>query len=583
MSNPAHKPGLGRAYRIEEYAGRGPLAAGDGPSAARRGTPAARMLDRLTAAPPPMMRRSGRAAAVPSGHASQPPLGVIALNRLGFGPRPGDLAAFDALGPDDPARLAAYLDEQLDPGTIDDAVCDARLAASGYATLGKSLGQLWADHVVANPTWKVRMQPVNETTLATFLRAVYSKRQLFEVMVDFWHNHFSIYAWESYEGPTWVHYDRDVIRAHALGNFRQMLEAVARSTPMLLYLDNWRNSADGPNENYARELLELHTLGAEHYFGAVPRSQVPADGSGLQEGFCDEDVFAVTRCLTGWSLDADPWWKLKSGNGGYRYRADWHDGGTKNVLGVTLSAGQPDEKDFLDVLDLLATHPGTATFVCRKIARRLIGDFPPQTVVDAAAQVFLAHVASGDQIARVVRSIAESQAFRDTWGEKVKRPFEIVTSALRAADANFPFVEGDPDTDSFDWRFYQTGHYPFDWHPPNGYPDFREAWVSTGPRVLTWKLTNWLVDVHDDLGNHRLDAMAATPAGVRSANALADFWIDRILGRPMDAADRQEVVEFMAQGINPSFDLPLDGDEDLRHRLQSMVGLIFLSPEFLWR
>ena len=512
-----------------------------------------------------------------------PPLAVIALNRLAFGPWPGDLEAFASLGPDDAARLEAYLDEQLTPAAIDDGVADSRLAASGYGTLNKTLSQLWQDHVVADPPWNVRIQPATETTLASFLRAVYSKRQLLEVMVDFWHNHFSIYGWEFYEAPTWVHYDRDVIRPNALGNFRVMLEAVARSTPMLFYLDNWRSSADGPNENYARELLELHTLGDEHYFGAVPRNQVPTDAGGLQEGFCDEDVFAVTRCLTGWSIDGSPWWDPRSGSGAYAYRSEWHDDSAKNVLGVDLPAGQPDEKDFLDVLDLLAEHPGTARFVCRKIARRLIGDFPPESVVDSAAQVFVAHRSAADQIARVVREIATSDAFRSTWGEKVKRPFDIVVSALRAGAADFPFSEDDPDTGTFDWLFYNTGHYPFSWHAPNGYPDFREAWVSTGPRVLSWKLTNWLIDVEDDTGTYRLDTLAETPLATRSANALADYWIDRILGRPMSGGARQEVVDFMAQGRNPDLDLPLDSDPALQDRLQAMVGLIFLSPDFLWR
>ncbi len=535
-----------------------------------------------------MRRGEGAAEAEPVARTASravitPPLAVILLNRAGFGPRPGDLAAFDALGANDDERLTAWVDRQLDPSSIDDGAADARITTSGYTTLGKSLAQLWADHVVADPEWSERIRPATETTLATFLRAVYSERQLFEVMVDFWHNHFSIYGWEFYEAPTWVYYDRDVIRANALGNFRAMLEAVAKSAPMLLYLDNWLNSADGPNENYARELMELHTLGDENYYGAVPRNQVPTDAQGLQAGFVDEDVFAVTRCLTGWSIDANPWWDLETGDASFFYRAGWHDDSAKNVLGVQLPASQPAEKDGQDVLDILANHPGTATFVARKICRRLIGDFPPESVVSAAAQVFLAQTAAPDQIAQVVRTVLLSAEFRSTWAVKVKRPFEIVVSALRAGGADFPFVDGDPDTNTFDWLFYNTGHYPFAWHPPNGYPDFSEAWVSSGARVLSWKLTNWLIDVEDPSGNYRLDAFAQTPAGVRSASALADFWIDRVLGRPMSAVDRQEVVDLMAQGVNPDFDLPLDTESELRDRLQTMVGLLFVSPDFLWR
>jgi uncharacterized protein (DUF1800 family) len=356
-------------------------------------------------------------AAQRAGEPALPPLAVVLLNRAGFGPRPGDLAAFAALGGTDAARLQAWVDQQLDPATIDDSEAEARIAASGYTTLGKSLAQLWADHVVPdNLPWQDRIRPIAETTLATFLRGVYSRRQLFEVLVEFWHNHFSVYGWEFYEAPTWVHYDRDVIRANALGNFRQLLEAVTRSTPMLLYLDNWLNSEDGPNENYARELLELHTLGDDSYFGTVPRSEVPLDGGGVQVGFVDEDVFAVTRALTGWSLDGDPWWDLESGNGGYLYRPDWHDTGAKNVLGVELPAGQPAEKDGQDVFDLLASHPATGRFVAGKLCRRLLGDFPPAALVDAAAAVFTAQAAAPDQIAQVVRTILLSPEFAATFG-----------------------------------------------------------------------------------------------------------------------------------------------------------------------
>ncbi len=527
--------------------------------------------------------RSRLSTPPPASPGTQPPLAVQAWNRLAFGPAPGDLAAFDGLGPDDDVRLTALVDQQLDPGSISDTACDAKIAASGYTTLNKSLSQLWADHVVADVEWSDRIRPLVETIFVTLLRGVHSRRQLFEVLADFWHNHFSIYGWGFYEAPTWVHYDRDVIRANALGNFRTLLEAVAKSTPMLIYLDNYLSSDDGPNENYARELMELHALGDENYYGTIPRSQVPVDGNGLQVGFVDEDVFAVTRALTGWSLDADPWWDLETGNGGYYYRHDWHDTGEKNVLGQILPAGQAPEKDGLDVLDILASHPGTAKFVCRKLCRRLIGDFPPETVVDAAAQTFLANTAASDQIARVVRTILLSSEFRSSWAAKIKRPFDIIVSSLRAANADLPFIEDHPESESLDWRFYQTGHYSFAWHPPNGYPDFAEAWVSSGPRVMTWRLTNWLVDYNWTDDEYRIDLRAETPAGVRSANALVDYWLDRVLGRTISDSDRTRIVEFMAQGHNPDLDLPLDTDDDVQSRLQSMVGLLFMSPEFQWR
>ncbi len=184
-----------------------------------------------------------------------PPLSVIAFNRMGFGPRPGDWTMWQGLGANDEARFQAYVNQQLSPASIDDSACDARIAAGGFVILNKSLRQLWQDHVIDNPgdyAWYVR--PADETYHATWLRAIYSKRQLLEVLADFWHNHFNVYAFDQ-AAPVFVHHDRDAIRANALGNFRTLVEAVGSGTAMLFYLDNVYSSDGGPNENYARELL----------------------------------------------------------------------------------------------------------------------------------------------------------------------------------------------------------------------------------------------------------------------------------------------------------------------------------------
>jgi len=508
---------------------------------------------------------------------------AVALNRMGFGPRPGDIDAFNALGGNDTARLQAYVTQQLDPDSISDTELDTKLAAAAFTTLDKSLVELWADHVVADPPYAERMQPLHETEHATFLRAIYSKRQLFEVMVEFWHNHFSVYGHEFNIGPVWVHYDRDVIRPHALGNFRQLLEDNARSTAMLIYLDNYANSADGPNENYARELFELHTLGADAYLGVLPKEDVPLGPGGIPIGFVDEDIFAATRALTGWTVRNRSWDPSIGDTGEFLYYANWHDNDPKHFLSVNIPGSQPDMKDGLDLLDALASHPATARFIATKLCRRLIGDFPPPGVVDAAAAIFAANVSHPQQIKLVVEAILTAPEFLSTWGEKSKRPFEIAVSALRALNGDFNFQLEDGDTGTLMWRYSNTGHELFGWHPPNGYPDIRFAWQSTTPRVMTWRMTNWFADEQDDLDNYRLDAVGQTPAGVRSANDLVDFWVDRIFGRPLEIADRAELVAFMAQGFLPSLDLPLDTDEDTRTRLQSLVGLMFMAPDFLRR
>ncbi|MEZ5332010.1 MAG: DUF1800 domain-containing protein [Thermoanaerobaculia bacterium] len=512
-----------------------------------------------------------------------PAAGVIALTRLGFGPRPGELAAFEALGATDPQRLQIWVDEQLDPASIDDSEAEARLAAASFESLDKSLVDLWQDYVVADPPWEIRMRPYFETERATLLRGLYSRRQLFELLVDFWHNHFNVYAYEFGIGPIWVHSDRDVIRANALGNFRVMLEAVAQSPAMLRFLDNRDNSVDGPNENYGREVLELHSLGVDAYYGSIPKDQVPLDGQGKPLGYVDEDVTACARSLTGWTMRDRPWDENFGDTGEFFVYEPWHDTDEKRFLDVTIPAGGAGLPDGRAALDAIAAHPATARFIARKLCRRLVADQPPQALVDAGADAFTQHAGALDQLARVVRAIVLAPEFPTFWGQKVKRPLEIALSALRSTAADWDFSLDDEDTDSLLWRSYNAGQPLFSWPAPNGYPDIKEAWITTGPRVMNWRLTNWFSEVQDDADAFRLDLLGQTPPEVRSARALADFWVDRILGRAMPAAEQDEIVEFMAQGINPDLDLPLDTDEDVQSRLRAMIGLIFMSPCFLWK
>lgn len=518
---------------------------------------------------------SGRSTDFVKSVEAPPSAAVIALNRMGFGPRPGDIAAFNALGGTDAERMLAYVNQQVSPQLIDDSACDARINAAGFTTLNKSQAQLWLDHVEADVDWSERLRPFFEIERLTFLRGVHSKRQLQEVLADFWHNHFNVYGYDYWCGPLWVHYDRDVIRANIFGNFRQMLGAVAKSPCMLYYLDNYTSSSAGPNENYSRELVELHTLGAENYLGVMRQTDVPLDGDGYPMGYVDDDVFETTRCFTGWTFDFD--------TGLFEYRGDWHDKWQKNVLGGFIPANQGELQDGNDVLDALAYHPGTARHIARKLCQRLISDDPPQNVVDTAAAIFHQGRFHEFQLYEVVRTILLSDEFLTTWGEKIKRPFEIAVGTMRATDAQFTFALNEDECGSLLWQYDQAGQPLFSWHAPNGYPDLREDWQSATPRVMSWRLCNWLLDVEDDSDNHYADVLVQTPGSVRTANEIADFWIDRVLGRSMPAADRTKIVEFMAQGHNPNFDLPLDTDWDTQERLRSMVALICMSPMFLWR
>ncbi len=534
------------------------------------------------------MRDPDRPVATRNGTPPLPEAGIIALNRLGFGPRPGDLDDFNALGATPEQRLAAYVAQQLDPDNIDDSELEGRLDAAGFESVDLSddpdtyLATLWDWYINDNaPSGNTSSSwPRDELVRATFLRGMYSRKQLVEVLLDFWVNHFNININHSgFVRATFPHFHL-VLRQNLLGNFRTMLEAVTRSTAMLYYLDNYTSSDDGPNENFSRELFELHTLGSESYLGTMPQSEVPDDGEGRPIGYVDADVFESTRCFTGWSFSRG------SGDDGdtglFFYRPDDHDRFQKNVLGVFIPQDQDDLVDGRTVLDALASHPGTGRHIARKLCRRLISDDPPQSVIDAAAAVFTDQWQAPDQLAQVIETIVLAPEFLSTWGEKVKRPFEIAVGALRACGADFTLKMEDSDTSSFLFRYDDAGQDLFTWPAPNGFPDKREAWMRMTPRVMSWRLCNWLIDFDDDGGSFYLDVLSQTPGGVRSANELADFWIERILQRPMDPADREQIVQFMAQGINPDFDLDFT-DEDTRDRVRSMVGVILMSPDFLWR
>lgn len=524
---------------------------------------------------PPAMRRPAAPKAA-LGPPPLPPLSVIALNRAGYGPRPGDLEAFDALGADDDARLGAWLDQQLNPGAIVDTECDQRLAAESYVTLNKSLTQLWADYIL--PAQADRSLPIEETCGATLLRAIYSRRQLFEVLTEFWHNHFNIYGWDYRISSVWADYDRSVIRANAFGNFRQMLGQVAAHPAMLYYLDNAYSSSAGPNENWGRELFELHTLGAENYLGVQPQSNVPGYAAGTPEKYVDADVYEATRAFTGWRVNDNTWEQGVQNTGSFLYYDSWHDRFQKTILGLpVIPANQAPMADGNIVLDKLAANPGTGRFICRKLCRRLISDSPPDALVNSAAAIFTAQRNAPDQIAQVLRHIILSPEFRSTWGEKIKRPIEVAISAIRGCGASFKPI------DEFYWYYEAMGQPMFERRPPDGWPDVKGAWMNTTSMLHRWRLVNWLIEkgINGTQTDVVVDVVAQTPANVKTPNALADFWIERVLGRPMHTAEaRSELVDFVAQGRNPAFDLT---PALIAERLPRMVALLLMSPDFQWR
>ena len=256
-----------------------------------------------------------------------PSLMVRTFGRLTYGLTPTSAAEFAALGTSDTQRHNAFVEAQLAWESIDDSAVESRLTAAGYNTLGKTLPQLWADHIVANPEYSIRMRPSWEAQRAALVRAVHSKRQLRELLSTFWHDHFNVMVSEYDAGPLFVHYTRDVIRQHAFGNFRAMLEAVATSTSMLYFLDNRSNTRSGPNENFARELLELHTFGADNYLGFMNPSDVPPcpEDTTFPIGYTDIDVYETAAAFTGWSVKNGHWQFPTENDGTFVYRSLWHD------------------------------------------------------------------------------------------------------------------------------------------------------------------------------------------------------------------------------------------------------------------
>ncbi len=547
--------------------------------------------------------RSWAAAAeaepAPAEGLSVPPLETIALGRLAFGVSAADLAALRALGPTPSRRLASWLELQLDPDSIDDAGLERRLSAARLTTLAKSVRELWADHVVpyqtargmapgqqavgkrqagdaAPPMMKdetavqeLALKPVEELETASWLRAVHSRRQLREVLVDFWHDHFNVYGWESLSSPLFVAFDRDVIRRHALGNFREMLEAVAKSPSMLIYLDNTLSASANPNENYARELMELHTLGAENYLGTRDRSSVPRDADGLPVGYVDGDVYESARAFTGWRVGNG---QGIENTGEFTYYRDWHDRFQKIVLGRSIPELQAPLKDGLAVLDVLADHPGTARHVCLRLCRRLVADQPPPELVAAAAKVFHDERRSPDQLKRVVRTIALSPEFSAAWGLKLRRPFELAVAMMRATGAEFS-----PRADFFSAQA-RTGQRLFQCGTPDGYPDAHSRWGSTTSMLDRWRWANTLTG--DGWKGVRADAAAQTPAGLTTPRELAGYWTERALGWPGSAAHREIVAQYLARGGN--LDAPLS-DSARRERLSPAVALTLMSPDFQLR
>jgi uncharacterized protein (DUF1800 family) len=364
------------------------------------------------------------------------------VRRTTYGPTPELLASVRKLGPE------AWLERQLRPARVPDAAMTALLRR--WPTLTMSPATLTAR--IGRFQWDGMFDLCD----AHIARAAWSNRQLLEVMVDFWSNHLNVTCPSSDVWSSRHLYDSQVIRKHALGQFSDMLVASAKHPAMLTYLDNANSDKDAPNENYARELLELHTVGV----GA---------------GYTETMVKSAARLLTGLSVDDQ---RMT-----YLYDTSKHATGPVRVLGFTdANRSTYGEKVAVAYLRYLATHPATARRIARKLAVRFVSDDPSSALVTRLAKVYLAH---DTEIAPVLRTLFRSKEFAGSAGAKVKRPFEDLVSTVRALGIRPP-ASGTDGVRQLYWMSGDLGHPPLGWHPPDGYPDVAAAWQSAGGTLARW-------------------------------------------------------------------------------------------------
>jgi uncharacterized protein (DUF1800 family) len=505
-----------------------------------------------------------------------------ALNRLGYGPRPGDVERVRRIG------LAAYVDEQLSPSGLADPAVEQAVPA--YPVLARSAADLVREY--PQPTPQVRQQLASgqmsrqaaaemypperrpaviiaQMQAARVTRAVLSERQLEEVLVDFWFNHFNVYAQKGAVRWMLPAYEREAIRPHVLGRFRELVLATARHPAMLFYLDNWLSTrADlvvprrpnagrraGLNENYARELMELHTLGV--------------DG-----GYTQQDVVEVARCFTGWTID-----RPQQG-GGFVFRTAAHDRGGKRVLGQVIPAGGGRE-DGERVIDILVRHPATARFIATKLARRFVSDDPPPALVERAAATFQR---TDGSIRAVLVTILTSPEFwsAEAYRAKIKTPLEVVASAVRTLDGRLVTTadgrDGLGDGGMVLAReVARLGEPLYEAQPPTGYPDRAESWVNTG--ALLGRMNFALGLAHNRLRGARVDLAGAVAGADRGQPAQV---LDRLLAAVLHGEASPATRAVLAAELeSPEITRVTPYDRVAKDTdVEKLAALVLGSPEF---
>jgi len=455
-----------------------------------------------------------------------------AIARLTFGVTPALYTHVQKIG------ATAFVTEQLAPESIDDSALDQLMQP--YTDILSQNGGLLQQQ------YGGMRQIVSGALLGSWMtHAVYSERQLYERMVEFFSNHFHEYIGKETVLFLKVDDERDVIRPNVLTNFRQLLGASAHSPAMLLFLDNAESTKDVPNENYARELMELHTLSV--------------DG-----GYTETDVKEVARCLTGWSIDRPR--DTADGSIHYRFRRAIHDNNAKTVLGTTIPGGG-GEQDGDTVLDLLVSHAATAKFISTKIARRFVSDTPPDDLIAQMAATF--QQTNGD-IKAILNTLFNSMEF---WNAppKFKQPFEYDMSVLRAL--NFSVTNSRHFIRALSGSLDTMGQIPLTWPQPNGFPDVADEWM--GSMLERWNVA--LAAVTNQIPGARMDVepilnlMTAQQIPMQIGDMLS-FMGSYLIGRELTSDEENIVVDFARNSAS-----------DVQTQFASGTALLLASPAFQYR
>src|SRR6201988_5202787 len=445
----------------------------------------------------------------------------LALNRITFGPRVEERARLADIG------LPAYIEEHVAFESIKDFDCEILL--SPFRTLNMEANEIEA---VTNQLFDGydRERPANELRQATLLRQTYSKRQLYELMVEFWSDHFNIFIEKGNCFYLKTVDDREVIRKNALSSFHDLVWASAHSPAMMIYLDNQANEKSAPNENYARELMELHTLGV--------------DG-----GYTQKDVMELARCLTGWNVKQHFWL------GDFVFKQDLHDTGTKHVLGMTIENAGIKEAE--QVIEMLVAHPRTARFIATKLTRRFIADEPPQEIIEKAAQTFLKTDGDIKSVLRVILLDGLPLA-----QPRYKRPANFVLSSLRMLNI-------ETDGAAPQEHLLRMGQSYFNWPTPDGYPDRSESWQ--GNLMPRWQFAFELIRNEMNGTKHNLKALMDAAMADNLQDEM-DAISSLLLGAPLAPVPRDELIDSV-----------ISAGATEEETMQIVTAGIIASPAFQWR